>query len=257
LEELAEYDKAIEIREQLVYVKHQTHLANDLARAHVGKGVALDGLTKSTEAVAEYDKAIAILERLVYVEQQAHLADDLAMAYMNKGNALRLTKLPEAIAEYDKAIMILERLVNVEQQAHLADNLALVYTNKALVLQHQQDWDDALSFYEKSVQIRTLCVEQGKMFWLMPELLKTLRYRLETLLDLRRWPVAAQDVLRFRSLYQPYLDTKGIDDRLKEAAGKEFAKTITRLGALTNEQRELLYAELGDEAAAIRSLVLG
>jgi tetratricopeptide (TPR) repeat protein len=257
-EATAGYDKAIAIFERLVNVEQQAHLANDLAAAYMNKGVALDSLTRLTEAIAEYDKAIAILERLVNVEQQAHLANHLAKAYLNKGVALRgLTRSAEAVVEYDKAIAILERLVNVEQQVHLANVLATAYLNTALVLEGQQNWDAALSFYAKSVQAQTFCVEQLNMFWIMPALLKTLRYRLMTLLDLQRWPAVALDVLRFGSLYTPYVANDAIDAALKEAAGKEFAQMIISLRALTTKQRELLYAELGDEAAAVRSLVSG
>src|SRR5204863_366370 len=140
-------------------------------------------LTRLPEAVAEYDIAIRIRERLVNVEQQAHLANDLATAYMNKGVALdSLRRLPQALAGYDNALEIRARWVNVEQQAHLANDLAMAYMNKALVLEKQRDWERALSCYENCLQARTFCVEQLNMFWITPELLKTLRYRLMTLL---------------------------------------------------------------------------
>jgi tetratricopeptide (TPR) repeat protein len=257
-EAIAEYDKAIAIRERLVNTGQQAHLANDLAMAYVNKGNALQNLTKLVEAMAEYDKAIAIRERLVNTEQQAHLANDLAMAYMNKGNALqKLTKLVEAIAVYDKAIAIHERLVNTEQQAHLANDVAMAYRNKALALEQQPDFDEALCCYEKSLQATMFCVEDLNMFWIMPELLKTLRYRLMTLLGLERWAAAARDVLQFRSLFTSYVNDNVIDEGLKEAAREESAQMVSRLRTLSAEQRELLYAELGDDAAAVRSLVDG
>ena len=78
-----------------------------------------------------------------------------------------------------------------------------------------------------------------------------------TLLGLQRWPAAARDVSRFRSLYEPYIGSEAIDDRLKEGAGKEFAQMIASLRALATEQRELLYGELGDDAEAVRLLVSG
>src|SRR5437764_3619464 len=224
----------------------------------MNKGVALRGLNRLPEAVAEYDKAIGIRERLVNVEQQAHLANDLAKAYMNKGVALRgLTRLPEAVAEYDKAIGILERLVNVEQQAHLANDLATAYLNKALVLEKLRDWERALSCYENCLQARSFCVEQLNMFWIIPELLQTLRYRFMTLLDLRRWARAASDVLQLRSLFGSYVKSDRIDDGLKDAAGKEFGEMISTLKALDQEKRELRFVELGPEAEAVRSLVEG
>ncbi len=255
-EAVAEYDKAISTIERLVNVEQQSHMANYLAMAYMNKGVALDSLTRFTEAVAEYDKAIAIRERLVNIEQHAHLANDLAMTYMNKGVALRrLTRLTEAMAEYDKAIAIYESLVNVEQQAQLTNYLAMVYFNKAVILEHQEDTESALSCYKESLQARTLCVERLNMFWVMPELLETLRYRLMTLLDLERWPLAAKDVLWFLSMYEPYAGSDAIDDGLKHSATFEFAQMISRLHRLTTEQRELVYAELGEKAKMVRSHV--
>jgi len=255
-EALAEYDKAIATRERLVYEEHQTHLANPLAKAYMNKGTVLTDLTKFTEALAEYDKAIAIRERLVYEEQQTHLANDLATAYMNKGIALRnLTRLAEALAEYDKAIAIWERLVYEEQQTHLVNDLAVAYMNKAIALEEQSNFDEALACYEKSRQGRTFCVEHLNMFWVVPRLLETLRYRLMTLLQLQRWPAAAEEFMRFRALFTSYIEKDGIDDGLKEAARNEMDKMISELRELSSEQRELLYAELGNGAEPVRSLI--
>jgi tetratricopeptide (TPR) repeat protein len=255
-EAVAEYDKAIAIHEQLINRDQQVQLANNLASVYLNKGRALVSLTKLPEAIAEYDKAIGIREHLVNEEQQLYVAKDLASAYMSRGNALfSLTKLDDALSDYDKAIVINERLVNIEPQGHLANDLAMVYWNKALVLGQQQDWDRALSCLEKCFEARTLCVEQANMYWIMPELLRTLRYRMMILPGLQRWPLAARDVLRFRSLYEPYVGSGAIDDGLKEAARKEFAEMIASLVALSTEQRELLYAELGDAAETVRSFV--
>jgi tetratricopeptide (TPR) repeat protein len=255
-EALAEYDKTIAIYERLVHQEQQTHLANDLAMAYLNKGVALRNLTKLTEALAEYDKAVAIRERLVHQEQQTHLANDLAMAYMNKGIALDdLTRLAEALAEYDKAIAIRERLVHQEQQTHLAKDLAKAYMNKALALKRQSDFDEALACYQKSQQGWTFCVEHLNMFWVVPNLLKTLRLLLMTLLQLQLWPTAAGEIMRFRALFTNYIEREGIDEGLKEAARNEMVKMISELRALSSEQRELLYGELGADGESVRSLI--
>jgi len=255
-EALAEYDKAIKIYERLVHQEQQTHLANDLAKAYMNKGVALWNLTRLAEALAEYDKAIAIRERLVYQEQQTHLANALATTYMNKGNALRdLTKLAEALAEYNKALAIREPLVHQEQQTHLANELAKTYMNKALALEEQSDFDEALACYEKSRQGWTFCVEHLNMFWEMPNLLKTLRYRLKTLLELQLWPTAAGDIMQFCALLTNYIEREGIDEGFKESARNEMVQMISKLRELSSEQRELLYGELGAEGESVRSLI--
>ena len=257
-EAIAEYDKAIAIQERLVNVERQAHLANNLAMAYMNKGNVLQNLTRLNEAIEEYDKAIGIQEQLVNVEQQAHLADDLAMAYMNKGNALQnLARLNDAVEEYDKAIAIRERLVSVEQQAHLANTLATVYLNKALALERLADFDGSLIFYDRGLQARRFCVEQLSMFWIIPELLKSLRCRLITLLKLKRWRAAAEEVLELTSRFTTYDSSEKVPVDLKKAAGEEFNQMISHLRAMSLEQRELLYAELGDKAAGIRSLVDG
>ncbi|MCY7346482.1 MAG: tetratricopeptide repeat protein, partial [Pyrinomonadaceae bacterium] len=101
-EAIAEYDKAIEIRERLVNDENRGELSNELAAAYMNKGVALVSQGALIEAIAEYDRAIAIRERLVNQENRGELANDLAAAYLNKGVALdSQDALTEAIAEYD------------------------------------------------------------------------------------------------------------------------------------------------------------
>ena len=255
-EALAEYNKALLIYERLVHQEQQTHLANELARAYMNKGNALWNLTRLAEALAEYDKAIAIRERLVHQEQQTHVANELARTYINKALALwSLTRLAGALAEYDKAMVIYERLVHQEQQTHLANDLALAYMNKAIALEEQSDFDEALACYEKSQLGWTFCVEHLNMFWVMPSLLKTLRYRLMTLLQLQFWPTAVGEIMRFRALFTNYIEREGIDEGLKETARTEMVEMISTLRKLSPEQRELLYAELGADGESVRSLI--
>jgi tetratricopeptide (TPR) repeat protein len=157
--------------------------------------------------------------------------------------------------EYDKAIAIWERLVHEEQQTHLAKDLAVVYKNKGVALEGQSDFDEALACYEKSSQGWTFCVEHLNMFWVVPKLLETLRYRLVILLRLQHWPTASGVIKRFRALFTSYIERDGIDEGLKEAARNEMDNMISELRALSSEQRELLYAELGDGAEQVQSLI--
>jgi tetratricopeptide (TPR) repeat protein len=255
-EALAEYDKAIAILERLDLSEQQTRIANAVATAYMNKGAVFQTLHQLTEALAEYDKAIEIRERLVDHEQQTHLANDLAMAYMNKGTALdSLQQVKEALVQYDKAIAIRERLVYREQQTHLANNLGTAYMNKALLLEEQNEVEQALNSYEAAVQLRRFCLEQLGMFWIVPELLKTLRYRLMTLVDLQRWPVAAQHLLEVWRIGSPFLESSAITEELKRIALIEMAETLRLVQGLDAAQSDLLYAELGDDAETVRSLV--
>ena len=93
------------------------------------------------------------------------------------------------------------------------------------------------------------------MFWVVPKLLKTLRLRLMTLLQLQLWPTAAGEIMGFRALFTNYIEREGIDEGLKEAARNEMIKMISELRELSSEQRELLYGELGADGESVRSLI--
>jgi hypothetical protein len=127
--------------------------------------------------------------------------------------------------------------------------------NKALLLEEQNEVEQALNSYEAAVQLRRFCVEQLGMFWIVPELLKTLRYRLMTLVDLQRWPVAAQHLLEVWRIGSPFLESSAITEELKRIALIEMAETLRLVQGLDAAQSDLLYAELGDDAETVRSLV--
>ena len=93
------------------------------------------------------------------------------------------------------------------------------------------------------------------MFWVVPDLLKTLRLRLMTLLKLQLWPTAAGEIMRFRTLFTNYIEREGIDEGLKEATRNEMLEMISTLRVLSSEQRELLYGELGADGEPVRSLI--
>jgi tetratricopeptide (TPR) repeat protein len=131
----------------------------------------------------------------------------------------------------------------------------MAYGNKALALVRQEDWDAALACYEKALQGFALCVQRG-MYWLMPDLLKWLRYRLMTLLDLNRWQDATQDISRFLELYARFIENAEIHDRLKEKATNEFDKMIVSLSGLSDDERAEVYRRLSkEEADAIKRMI--
>ena len=61
--------------------------------------------------------------------------------------------------------------------------------------------------------------------------------------------------MRFHALFSNYIDRDGIDEGLKEAARNEMDEMISQLRALSSEQRELLYGELGADGESVRSLI--
>ena len=71
---------------------------------------------------------------------------------MNKGIAFsNLGRLSEAVAELDKAIGIREPLV-AGGRKELADDLAKARANKALTLEQDQQWDEALAYYQQAIE---------------------------------------------------------------------------------------------------------
>ena len=98
------------------------------AKAWNNKGVALGGLGKYQEAIACYDRALEI-------------NPSYAKAWNNKGNALgRLSKHQEAIACYDKALEINPRD-------------AAAWSNKGAALGSLGKYQDEIACYDKALEI--------------------------------------------------------------------------------------------------------
>ena len=133
----------------------------------------------------------------------------------------------------------------------------MAYMNKGVVLEAQRDFEAAIACYEKSVSNRMLCVDDLNMYWIVPDLLKGLRYRAMTLFAMERWRAAASNIEEYLSRFAAYLANDSVDDSLKKSAQGEVAELISLVRDLTPEQRGLLYAELGDDSEALKLLIDG
>ncbi|HJQ31376.1 MAG TPA: tetratricopeptide repeat protein [Pyrinomonadaceae bacterium] len=252
---IIEFDRAIAIGEPLA-ASGRGEAANALAVTYMNRGNALGSLGRLSEAITEFDRAIAIHEPLVAGGRE-ELANDLATTYTNKGAVLsNMGRLDEAIAEYDKSMALYEPLV-AEGREELVAELARVCSNKALVLGQQQKWDEALDYYNRSVQARERCVTQLGLFYLMPNLLKCFRLRINLLLRFERWAEIASDVAAALSLFVPYVQDEQIHDGLKHTAGGEVGGIIALLRELPPEQRAQVYAAAGKGAEGLRQLIEG
>jgi tetratricopeptide (TPR) repeat protein len=213
----------------------------------------LNELRRFGPTVACLKRGEAVGRRLVQVEGRAELANDLATSLMNKGNALQgLGRLGEAVACYDESIVVYRRLVHEEGRAELAEDLAIALLNKALLLEKQERWADALAHYAEVVHLREACVRAG-MSHLLPVLLRTIRYRLMTFLDLRRWAEASADVIRALEHAAPVLQT----DSPPEGVLKEAAALIARLRRLAPEEREQVLVGLGEWRPVVEGWLAG
>ncbi len=158
---IADYEKAVEIRETLIEQEGHRQLRNDLAGNYNNRGIALEAQGRLDEAIADYDKAVEIRETLVHEEGCKELRNELAGNYNNRGGALEAQgRLDEAVADYDKAVEIRETLVYQEGRKELRNNLAGNYNNRGTTLEVQGRLDEAVADFEKAVEIYETLVER-------------------------------------------------------------------------------------------------
>jgi tetratricopeptide (TPR) repeat protein len=220
--------------------------------ALMNKAVALANLGRLPEALAGCDEAITLYKRLVDTEGRAELADALALALMNKAVTLaNLGRLPEALAGYDEAITLYKRLVDTEGRAELADDLAKALVNKASALERLKQWQDALTCYDKAISCREICVQTG-MSHVLPELLRTIRYRMIILLELRQWDAVAADVVRALAYATPFLQAGA-----SGSVVQEVTNLCEPLRYLANNELEQVCAALGEWTEVVRRLMAG
>ncbi|HEY6341771.1 MAG TPA: tetratricopeptide repeat protein [Bryobacteraceae bacterium] len=164
-EALACYDRAIEIREELVRAGRpdlsKGDLREDMASALMNKGVALGGLRRFDEELTCYDRAIEISEELVRAGR-SDLAEDVATALMNRGVALgSLRRFDEELTCYDRAIEIREELVRAGR-SDLRENVATALMNKGVALWSLERLEEALACYDGAIEIREELVRAGR-----------------------------------------------------------------------------------------------
>ena len=144
------YDKAIELKEDYVYVYNNKGIAldelgkykeavqcfdkaievkPDYVYAYNNKGIALENLGKYEDAIQCFDKAIEIKPDFVYV-------------HYNKGSALdELGKYEEAMQCFDKAIGLKPDDVNA-------------YNNKGIVLENIGKYEEAIECFDKVIELK-------------------------------------------------------------------------------------------------------
>jgi hypothetical protein len=91
------------------------------------------------------------------------------------------------------------------------------------------------------------------MSHLLLRALQTIRYRMNTLLDLSRWRAAAADVVRFLEHAEPVLAA----DPPAEDVLREAESLVAKLRWLEPEQWQTVAAGLGAWEEAVRHLVEG
>ncbi len=110
-EAILDVDKEIEVLEELVNKQKRKELVNDLARAYMNKGSALDSLGRSNEAVIEYDKAIDIFDNTEKSHQSWEIPINRAKTMLNKSEVLiKLEKFSQVSELIQEAVESLEEI---------------------------------------------------------------------------------------------------------------------------------------------------
>ena len=179
---IADYSQAIEIRYGLraTLVKQgQWHpeFQNDLAKAHINRGVAYDSDQDLDAAIADYTKAIEIMDglrRTLVKQGQWHpqFQNDLAKAHINRAVVYRNTQdLNAALADDTRAIEIMDglrRTLVKQGQWHpqFQNDLATSYGNRGNTYDIAKKLDAAIADYTKAIEIRddlrATLVQQGQ-----------------------------------------------------------------------------------------------
>jgi tetratricopeptide (TPR) repeat protein len=181
---------------------------------------------------------------------RAELANGLATAVMNKGVSLwNLGRNEEALTGYDEAIAILRPLVQAGRP-ELAKDLAAAVMNKALVLEKTGQIEEALLCYEESISLLERCVTRMGMQHLLPDLMRACRYRLMTLLELKRWRPAADDVRRFHSYLALVSDLAAIPN----AVAEELRQLVMVLRGISSGDKDALRVALGEDAQILDTI---
>jgi non-specific serine/threonine protein kinase/serine/threonine-protein kinase len=181
---LASYRKGLTIAQKMAEEDPSNSQARrDVAMSHGWIGDALVQLNRPTEALESYHANLAIQKSLLELNpKMTEIHRDLGSAYLRLGEAsFALNKLNKAIDYYVKGTEVNEKLVAMDpQDAPARTHVALSYSyiakvHKALAQKKTglpneriKNWQQALDWYTKSLNILTQQKNEGSLFgfWL-------------------------------------------------------------------------------------------
>jgi hypothetical protein len=106
--------------------------------------------------------------------------------------------------------------------------------------------------YEEAITLWERGVAAGLTHWL-PDLVLGYRNRFGAWRQTREWKAAADDVIRVLVHLTPFLHGGSLPEPLR----REFDGFVTRLPALSPEEREKLYVFLGERKEDVKKLIEG
>jgi len=238
---LTSHDEALRILRSLVQ-DGRDELVPDLTDALMNRGIALAELNRSEEALADLDEAVATYHILIEAGRR-DLEPNLAGALANRATALiKLNQLENALAGHDEALAAYRALVR-NDRGDLVPNLTLTMMNRADALQELDRLEEALVSYDEAANMCDVEVQEGK-FHLIPLLLRALNGCTALALSMQRWHVASAQIVRACHRVAPLLEAAP----MLETIGEEWEVLLRLLQPLSDEDREQVYALLGDWA---------
>lgn len=246
------FDNAIKSLQCLVEEEGRNEFADELAEALMRKGTALAKRRRLMEAHGCYRRASSGYARLVEEEGRRELVADEWAVWVHWGEALMEGgRLREAEAVFRDAVDVYRQLVEEERRTEFADELAEVLKNKALVYGRLELWEDALRSYDEAISWLDACYSRVGMFQVVPDLLRTRRYRAMALVDQQQWDAAAKDIKDIQSDWVQVLEMESPP----ELWARELEAWREQLRELSDAQWSSLQPALGDAAEEVRRWV--
>jgi hypothetical protein len=181
---------------------------------------------------------------------RTELENDLAAALSNKGVALNdLKRFSEASSALDAAIAIRRRLVE-GGRTELESDLATALMNKGVALKQTWQMDAAFESFSCGIAVLEQHFQRGATF-LAADLIKACRVCFDLCRQVQQWPAAAEDLLKAMDVYS----TVGEAGEITPPVQREFGDFIQALHRLSPDEREQVFAALGDNADPIREIL--
>ena len=167
--------------------------------------------------------------------------DDLeANNHLNLGLALKnLGRLSEAIAEYDKSIEIYEESVEAGR-TELSNNLAMAYLNQGVALEQQNNSAEAVAIFGQAIELWEQDLQLGFVHNL-PNLVKALQIRVESLIKLEDWENIAVDAIYSLSLFANFTQDENFSEHFKQQIGEDFDRLLYQIKQLSSDNREKIF----------------
>ena len=245
LEALEDYNKALEIAEQLGDLSGKATHLNKIGNIYYMRG-------DYDKALKKCDEALKIDEQLGDLSGKANRLNTIATIHYTQGN------YPEAMKRYQEALIIVEQLRNLASKSTLLNNIGNIYRAQGNFFMALKRYEEALHIAEKLGDVRRIPTYlnnigviyrvQGKY----PEALKRYEEALhidEQLGDLRGKAMRLNNIGMiydargdYDEALKQFEEALKIDEQLEDLSGK--ANRLNNIGGI--------YSKLGNYPEALK-----